>query len=502
MTKFQPPSALHPLLATLEVMARDAGVAAYVVGGTVRDVLLAREVRDLDIAVDRDALPFARCVADALGGHFVELDDEHVVARVVLRSDAVAGSGVEHVDVARLQGTLEQDLRRRDFTIDAMAVAIGDTQPIDPRGGLADLTAKTVRMNGPDVFAADPLRLLRGARIAAELVFTVEPATAAEIRARARNVVRAAPERRRDELARIFALDASYPALRQLDGLCLLDALLPELAAGRGVPQPKEHAYDVFEHNLRTVEALDLMLSRRRRQGVGGWVWDELWSAFGWCEDGLRGYFGERVGGWSRASLLKLASLLHDVAKPQTREMQAGGRMRFFGHADVGAETVRRIMRRYRFSTKETRFAALLVEEHLRPVQLAQAGEVPTRRALYRFYQALGDAVPAVLFLSLADSAAARGPRLTPAGWARHVRYMNSIVVRSQEEEGIVHPPRLLNGHDIMSALGIAEGPLVGRLLRELQEAEAAGEVGDVKAALSFVRRRARGESETAGTST
>jgi putative nucleotidyltransferase with HDIG domain len=487
LREFRPSPALDALLQRLRVLAE--GREAYVVGGTVRDVLLGRETRDVDLAVGGDALAWARSVADALGAHFVVLDDENAVARVVLSEGAAA----EYIDVAALQGSLDQDLRRRDFTVDALAVPLGGREIIDVCGGLADLDACIVRMNAPGVLDADPLRLLRAVRIAAELEFEVEPATMDAIRARAVSVNAAAAERRRDELARILALADTHGALRTLDRAGLLDALLPELAEGRGVSQPEQfHAYDVFEHNLRTVRAMDQMLG-----AGGGWLAGEVWRTFGWCADELRAYLGEEMSeGRSRATLLKLAALLHDIAKPRTRSVDPDGRVRFFGHADEGAAMARLIMRRFRFSSRETAFVALLVAEHLRPVQLARVGEVPTRRALYRFFRDLGDAAPAVLLLALADGAAARGPALTRAAWSRQVAYMNSLLVRSREEEGIVHPPRLLTGHDIMSTLGVPEGPAIGRLLEALQEAQAAGEVQDRDQALAFVRALAREGTE------
>jgi poly(A) polymerase len=497
-TSFQPPRRLRGLLERTASLATDAGITAYVVGGTVRDVLLGREARDLDLAVDGEAMAFARRLAAAFDAHFVELDDVHAVARVVMpRGHEVA---VDYVDVARLQGTLEQDLRRRDFTVDALAVEIGQERVIDLGAGLDDLAARVVRMNAPGVFDADPLRLLRAARIASELGFGIDTRTRDAIRARAGEVTRAAGERRRDELARIFALDGAYGALLLLDDLRLLDALLPEVTFGRGVTQPEQwHAYDVLEHNLRTVEAMDVMLGPPGAGATRTWLRDALWRAFAWCEGDLRAYLAEELTeGRTRGSLLKLASLLHDVAKPQTRSVGDDGRVRFFGHADEGAAIAARVMRRLRFSAAEVRFVAGLVAGHLRPVQLAQVGEAPTRRALYRFYRALGDGVPAVLLLALADAAASRGPSMTSGGWSRHVAYMNSLLVRSKEEEGIVHPPRLLTGDDVMRELGMAPGPAVGRVLEALREAQAAGEVETRDAALAFVRRAADGAGEGA----
>ncbi len=497
-TTFEPPVELARLIDRVAAIAREAGVVGYVVGGTVRDVLLGRVARDLDVAVEGDGLGFARRLADALGGSYVELDDVNAIARVVL--PVGSGGAVGYIDVAQVQGTLEEDLRRRDFTIDALAVRLGESAVVDVCGGLADLAAGVVRMNSATVFESDPLRLLRGARIACELGFEMEPKTRAEIVARAGDVRSAAGERRRDELARIFALDDAYSGVRLLDELGLLEALFPEVTAGRGVTQPPNwHHYDVFDHNVRAVEAMDVMLAMSRPAHPQAWIWDAVWQAFGWCEGELRAYLAETMTeGRSRSSLLKLAALLHDVGKPQTRTVEADGRVRFFGHADEGAAIARRIMRRLRFSAVETRFVSSLVAEHLRPVQLAQIGEVPTRRALYRFYRALGDAVPAVLLLALADAAASRGLAMTSEDWSRHVAYMNSLLVRSMKEEGIVDPPRYLTGQDIIRDVGVPAGPKIGKLLEMLREAQAAGEVGDRAAALAFVREAARTFDESA----
>lgn len=486
--KFQPPEDWHDVLALVETFAASTDAQVWIVGGTVRDALLGRETRDLDLAVDVPALQWARGLADALEGSFVALDGENSVARIVLNG--------RHVDVAALRGTIDEDLRRRDFTIDALAVRLGGSEPIDITGGLRDLGGGVVRLTSGGALDDDPLRALRGVRIASELRFSIDQATADAIRDRAGSIADVSPERVRDELARMLELPGAYEAVRLLDDLRLLDVVLPELAAGRGITQPADwHVYDVFEHNMHALDAIDLMLSPSRPADEREWMWTELWSVFAWCEPRLRAYLDEPLTeGRSRRALLKLATLLHDVGKPQTRTEGEDGRIRFFGHGDAGAETAGRRLRRLRFSTRETQFVHTLIAEHLRPVQLAPKGEAPSRRALYRFYRDLRDGVAAVLLLSLADAAASRGSLMPREGWAAQVRYMNSLLVRSQEEEGIVSPPRLLSGRDIMREMDESEGPHIGRWLEALREAQAAGEVTDTEGALSFVREFAREE--------
>ncbi len=484
MSTYNVPPTIRSLASEIAALAAVRGVDVYAVGGTVRDAIIGRAMHDLDITVSQDALGFARALADALGGHFVELDDEQAIARVVLD-----GRAVSYVDVAELQGSLDADLRRRDFTINALAAPIEGGEVVDATGGVADIDVRVVRMISAGALDEDPLRALRGARLASEMGFMIEPTTLAAIRARAPLVRRAAAERCRDELARVFALPAAYGAVVLLDECGLLEALLPEVTFGRDVTQASDfHAYDVLRHSLHAVEAVDMLLVERGSIGEASWLADAFWEAFGWCEGDLRIHFADELsGGRTRGALLKLAALLHDVAKPQTRTVEDDGRVRFLGHAEEGGTIAARVMRRLRFSAAEVRYVSRLVAEHLRPVQLAQIGEAPTRRALYRFYRDLGDAVPGVLVLSLADAAAARGPQMTSADWTRHVRYMNSLLVRSYGDEGILDPPRLLTGDDIMSRFGLKEGPIVGRVLSALREAQGAGEVTDRARAWDFV---------------
>jgi putative nucleotidyltransferase with HDIG domain len=484
MTIVAYPPALLPLLRRIDALAAPRGVGCYAVGGTVRDALLARDICDLDIAVDGNAMSFARVLAAALGGHVVELDRDAGVARVVPVADAT----VRHIDIAALRGALVDDLRRRDLTINAMASPLLGGDVVDVTSGVADLAGGLVRMTARDVLLDDPLRMLRAVRIAGELTFDIEPETAAAVRVLAPRLREAAAERQRDELARILALPDAYRSLCALNELALLDVLLPELGTGRGVSQPvNHHSYDVFWHGLHAVGAMDWLIAEGATHNLAR----VYRRGFAPSLASLRAYLGEELGeGRPRAVSLKLAALMHDIAKPQRRTVDADGRIRFFGHADAGAAMAARIMRRLRFSTREVAFARTLVAEHLRPVQLAAVGDVPTRRAIYRFYRDAGDAAPAVLLLALADAAASRGPRMTAEDWSRHVAYMHSLLVRSERDAGIVDPPRLLTGRDIMSRFGVPESRRIGELLEELREAQAAGQVSTEAQALAFVAGR------------
>jgi tRNA nucleotidyltransferase/poly(A) polymerase len=387
---------------------------------------------------------------------------------------------------------VRDDLARRDYTIDAMAAPILEDgsvgQIIDPFGGLADLEVGVIRMVDPANLSDDPLRLLRAARIATERELRVEDGTALTIRSLAPALDGVAGERKRDEITRIFASPRAYEGVRLMDSLGLLDVILPELAPARGVDQPPQHHYyDVFEHSVRAVAAADEMLhdipTRTDREWMG--------PAFreGMAPFEIDAYMAEAIGGQTRLSLTKFATLLHDVAKPETKSVEADGRVRFLGHPEQGADKARAICNRLRFGSRETAFVCLLVEEHLRPTMLAEAGKLPSRRALYRFFRDLGDAAPACLVLSLADAAAATGPRLQPERWRGHVAYSAYVLAaEAQLNMPKEKAERLISGRDLIEELGMAPGPELGRVLDVVDEAIAIGEISSREAALEMAR--------------
>jgi tRNA nucleotidyltransferase/poly(A) polymerase len=485
------PRPVRRLLSELRDLWLEQGAHAYLVGGFLRDLLLGRATRDIDLAVSGDALELSRLAADALRGHWVPLHEEHAVARIVFSRRAA----VRYVDVAAVRGgSIEADLAERDFTIDAMALPLDflGRNPraaiVDPFGGLDDLDRRVLRAVSDGVFRADGLRLLRAVRLAAELEFSLEPSTAVLVERDASCLENASPERQRDEVVRMLMTPRSAAALRLADRLGLLDRLLPEVTSGRGVVQPKEHFWDVFNHSLETLAALDFMLSEEEPpQPPQAAFRRELWGQLFWLS-GIRERFREEmVQGRPRAVLLKLAGLLHDIGKPEAKFIDAGGRIRFFGHPQRGGEKAEQVMWRLRFGSVERKLVGLMVRHHMRPGQLS-AGKPPSRRALYRFFRDAGDTAIDVLFLFLADHLAARGPRLQLATWRRQVAYVSYILQQHFFETALTAPPRLVSGDDLMEALDLAPGPIVGRLLAIIEEAQAAGEVASREEALDLAK--------------
>ena len=478
------------LVAAAAAFFAERGVAAWATGGFLRDALLGREPHDVDVTVDGDPLTIGPDLALALDAHFVVLDRERRHTRLVSKEDGV------YLDLTPLRAPeIEADLRLRDYTIDALAapfdaVATGDFDVLDPTGGLSDLEAELVRAIGEQALLDDPLRLLRGPRIATQLGFEIEPGTVALIRRHAALVTTPAAERQREELVRVFATETAGQGVRLLDDLGLLTRLVLEIEAARGVEQPKEHHYDVLGHLFAAVGCLDFLLAEDEPpNAVAVQLWHELWGELEWC-DGLRAYFREEIApGTERRALLKFCALLHDIAKPETKSFEEDGRMRFFGHGEAGAETAARVMRRLRFSSREIAIVRKMIGAHLRPVQLGQQGQ-PSDRAIYKFFRDTGEAGIDTLFLSLGDHLATVGPRVSIEGFRQHVALISYILQERFGDETIVAPPKLVDGDELMAVLGLSPGPLVGRLLETVREAQAAGEVTDREGALALARER------------
>jgi len=501
---------LNTILPDLAAFCAARGVAAWLVGGAVRDLALGHAPTDLDLAVAGDGLALARAYADAVGAAFVPLDDERLTGRVVL-----PGPPPLTIDLATLRApTIEGDLRLRDFTLNALALPLStqhsalstlpgalSTLPdtlLDPTGGLVDLRAGLLRACGPMSLTDDPLRVLRAGRLLATLGLRPAPELAEQLRAAMPGLDGVAAERLRDELLKLLDAPAAAPALRYLDACGALTRLIPELEPARDCAQPRVHFLPVLAHILETVAALDWILanvehgpqraapSAPEALPVAVRTHPELSKALPYREE-LAALMGERrSGGVRRAALLKLAALLHDNAKPQTKVSHPDGSITFYGHQELGADVAAQILRRLRLSRADAAYVVLVVREHMRPGQL-RTSEVITARAVARLFRDMGDAGPDLLLHELADHLAAQGPNSSPAGWDAHLAFVEALLTSYYSLPPERRVP-LLDGRDLMAALGLAPGPLVGALLREIAEAQAAGELSTREEAIALAR--------------
>jgi poly(A) polymerase len=484
---------IFSLLRRLNSVLQPAGVKPYLVGGLVRDLILKRKTADIDIAVQSDALIVAEDAAKLMGGSYVRLHEENRIGRVVL-PDKTGDSGRSQwvVDFTTIENTIYDDLARRDFTIDAMAYDLAELihDPeqallIDPFGGLNDLHDRLVRAVSTSVFTDDPLRLLRAFRLSSELGLTIDDETEFLIKSDSYLIATIAGERIREELLRLMLAPKIDRLLLYMSELGVLTAVIPELAGTRGIVQPKEHYWNVFEHLVETAAAAAFLL----RSGNWEYAGKEVLETVPWTDE-LRHYFNTEINpGSTRGTLLRLAALLHDIAKPETKAIDETGRTRFFGHGLEGAETTVEILERLRFSTHEIKLVAAMVKYHMRPGQLAQDTELPSAHAIYRYFRDTEEAGIATIFLNLADHLAARGPKIEIPAWEAHTRVSNYILDEHFKQASVTRQEKIIDGNDLMKELGLEPGPAVGEILEQLREAQAAGEIKTSDEAIKYAKK-------------
>lgn len=484
------PFTLTPVLERLRPLLVGEVQPVYLVGGTVRDVVLGRPVHDIDLVVAADAIPLTFRLANALHLPAYVLDAERDVGRIIVSDEALT------IDIARFRGpTLEDDLYGRDFTVNAMAMPLtGNSvgEIIDRHNGLADLQAGRLDIIHPQTIRDDPIRALRAARFSAGFGFTLtEKSVAAIMNAGTLLPATASPERVRDEITRLLTSGAPHLGVRILKELNLLSIILPDIAALEGIAQSPPHHENVLAHTI-SVLRFQAAVERIVDGNAGTASWEaavtELLRPY--C-DGLRDHLDRAVdGGYAGRALFMWGGLLHDVGKGRTQTVDPDGRLRFFQHDEVGAEMTGRMLTALSFSNEAVRHTRSIVGGHMRPLYLATEGRIPSRRTTYRYFRALHEAGLDVGLLTLADHLATYDGIGDQAHWDTLLAIVDSLFATYfNEYEQTIAPTRLLDGREIISELGISPGHEIGRLLRLMEEAQASGELTTRDEALAFIRR-------------
>lgn len=470
-----------------------AGQPVYLVGGSLRDLLLGRPVHDLDFALPLETRRTARRIANRLKAGFFMMDDARDTSRVLHHSVDGAQFMLDFVVLA--ENDLVTDLKLRDFTINAMAIDLHHPQQlIDPCGGQADLRAKVLRTCTPDALPADPLRCLRGVRLAVDLDLNIPAEIQTQLRANLPRLVQISPERVRDELVRMLEGPRPVEAVRLLDRLDGLPYVLPELVALKGVPQTAPHILDVWEHTLATLQHLVDLLAALGTEYSPAQA-EDPWLGLACRQLGrFRVHFIELAvqkitNQRTRRVLLYLAALYHDVAKPASQTQVAAGRLHAFGHEQAGAELAAGRARALQFSNAEIDYLQTVVRQHMRIHFLAQADRLPSRKAVYHFFRDCGETGPDLCLLSLADTLATYAANLPETVFARELEVCRLLLAALWERPSeSVRPMPLVNGNDLMAELGLAPGPQVGRLLELLREAQAEGRIAARAEAFDLAR--------------
>ena len=446
-----------------------AAAQTWLVGGAVRALLMGRDVEDLDFVLPGDALSAARTVADTLSGDYFALDEERGVGRVLLSSD----SGMV-LDFARMHvDGITTDLLSRDFTINAMALPLQGTRNLhDPSGGREHLLRKVICSVSDTSIKADPIRAVRAVRLAAELGFRIEPDTRVAIRKGAPAVEQVSAERVRDELFRCLGGTNPTQALRVLDHLGLLVLMLPEWSG------------DNSERALAVTRELQGLISVLRPKhdldAASEFTLGLVAARVGRFRGQLSAYLSENVVSRRKhLPLLYLGALMRTICGyPQARDR----------------------CRKLRLSKAEIEIITAIVQSDGLPVinlenendsngSEAQGTVSVESRRIHRFYRKQGDAGVDVCIISLAEVLADKGPELQQREWSLNVDMVVTLLDgyfnRFAE---VIDPPSLIDGRELMQVLEIPPGALVGRLLAEIREAQASGNVTNRMQAIRLAR--------------
>ncbi len=409
-------------LANSEIVLRvqaALGVPVYIVGGAVRDLALGQECHDLDLA---SALPaaVAKEKLEGVGLRVIDTGIEHGTVTVLLGDDHAELTTFRMPSkrsASRFSKSIEDDLSGRDFTINAVAYA--DGQLYDPFGGLEDLSQKKLRTVGEaeERFDEDPLRILRMVRFGSAAGFEIDKAAldaATKLGVKLKDV---SPERIKDELSKILVSDepvAAFETMRQCE---LFQYFIPEIIPAIGFEQNEFHIHDVYGHTLDVIERTPANLT------------------------------------------LRLTALFHDLGKPATFSLGEDGRRHFYCHEQVSVQICKEVMQRLKYSNAEIQRVSLLVAEHMRPVNCGPAG-------VRRLFRDLGDAFDEWLLFKYADMP----PAMSNDEFERLMSGFKELVAEERQKMQLPEYGKLaLDGNDIIS-LGIKAGPVVGQILKQLEE--------------------------------
>ena len=444
----------------------------YLVGGGVRDLMRLCHPKDMDL-VCRDAAEVARTLASINDAVLVPMEKkvDQPCYRVVDRR-----CSNNFLDIAEMQGsTIDEDLVRRDFTINAMAIELGEGgkpgRTIDPLHAVRDLENRIIRSASPDSFLSDPLRILRAVRFAASLNFEIEPSTRIDMARLAHLLPQASSERIASELLLILNAPRSTRFVGMMDRLGILAHIFPEILPMKGCIQNAWHHLDVWQHSLSTMENCEIII-------------DHLSSGFHPADR----FIQNDLSCQHRRPLLMLAALLHDAGKPSARDIHPeNGRITFYGHDQTGSKITDDIGRRLKLSNRDRAFLSLLVAEHLH-VRNLSAPEVKPLTRMRWFRRLKDDALP-VLVLSMADAKSKRGADSSGQARNTYIEWCWNIIAEyCADIRTEVKKPWLVSGNDIL-AMGMKSGPELGHVLTRIHDAQDAGSIRSREEALALARR-------------
>ena len=507
------------LLKTILRVARNKKVKLYLVGGILRDILLKRERQnfdtfaasksltkgcgkdtpleyqplrpgesrrvDFDFCLKKGAIGFSKVLAKKIKAGFVVLDRKHGCCRLVKKIE----DKVYTLDFTDFRGeNLKKDLLHRDFTINALALDLEnvfrspitknldskrislDSLLIDPYEGRRDLKSKIIRLVNKRAFDEDPLRILRAFSLGCLFSFEIDKETLRLIKLKKEKLSKVSYERIRDELFKILDSPRSFVYLERMDTLKVLKIIIPEIEIMRGVKQGPYHHLDVLRHTFETIRQLDNLIQELKKNREIQDYLNEVISA-------------ER----KRYALIKLGALLHDIGKPYALRKE-NGKTKFHGHEKIGLEIAEQIAERLRLSNDELDALRKMVFWHLRPGYLADNEEI-TARATFRYFRDTAQEGVSILLLSIADQRATKGPLTVEESRIHHEKVALDLIKEYFKRKKEKKMPRIITGDDLIKKFQLEPSPLIGKILREIEELQAIGKITTKKQALDAARK-------------
>jgi len=442
-----------------------AGANAYIVGGTVRDFAIGKDVFDRDVIVEGiSAKSFAQTLEVHFGGTLILLDEVNNIYRVVL-SDKL-----NYIDIVEpLENSLEKDILRRDLTINSVAVNLETFEIVDITEGLRDLAEGIIRCVNAKNFEDDPLRLLRVFRFQALTGFKIDSVTLKLVKKYANYIVEPSKERVNYEIMKLFSGKWTYDSLVSADEAGLLEFIFPFIAELKKVPPNSHHHLNLFYHSLEVVRQIQILFDNSDKE-----VKEHLGAV--------------DFGGFARLAHLKLAGFMHDIGKFSTWTIEEDtGRHRFIKHDDLGAKMSIPYLKSMKFSKKQINYISSMIKFHIYPSSVMSVPEI-TEKIMMRYVRRMAENSIDEIILAKADRLSARGREITDKIVNDNISRLNRLSEFYLSVKDQLKPlPILLDGNEIMQMYNLPPSPTVGKIMAKLHDAQLAGDVLDKNQAINFV---------------
>lgn len=438
----------------------------YLVGGIIRDTFLNKENHDKDIIVcDIDAKIFAQKFADKYDCAFVPLDEINNIYRVVFPDK------VNYIDITNpINNSLEEDLKRRDITINSIAYNIKTDEIIDINNGIDDIKNGVIRAISEENFIEDPLRIIRAYRFASTLGFEISKETLNIIKKHTDKIIHPAIERINMEILKLFGGKYAHKILLEMDKAGLIDILFPIMLDVKKVPPNTHHHLDLFNHSIETVK--------------------QIQTTYEISEKAVKEHLDTiDFGGETRLAHLKLAGFLHDIGKFSTWTIEENGRHRFIGHDELGANIAKGILKKQKYSKKQIEYITFIIRHHMYPSSVVSAPNI-NDKIYMRYVRKAGENSIDLITVAKADRLSARGVEVSDEMVQKNISDLNKLQDFYLKVKPTLKPlPKLIDGKEIMQILNISPSRELGEIINKLHEEQLEGNITTKEDAISYIKQ-------------